>query len=244
MPDAPQSGRYDRFTERARRSLTMAEEEARALHHNYIGTEHLLIGLARVEEGVAAKVLLEFDGTAGRLRSAVERVIGRGAEPPAGAIGLTPRSKAALDLAWDEARRFNHHYMGTEHILLGLLREGEGIAAGVLETFGVSLEQARTLTHKFLTEGPATPSDVTPVDAGHLIAQWMERERSLKRYNLALPEDLYAEVQALADRQQTTVVELLRRFIKLGLLVTEVQERRDAALIIREGEKEREILLL
>jgi ATP-dependent Clp protease ATP-binding subunit ClpA len=244
MPDATSSGRYDRFTERARRSLTLAEEEARGLHHNYIGTEHLLIGLARVAEGVAAKVLLEFDGTADRLRSAVETVIGRGAEPPTGAIGLTPRSKAALDLAWDEARRFNHHYMGTEHILLGLLREGEGIAAGVLESFGVSLEQARTLTLKFLNQGPPTPSDVTPVDAGHLIAQWMERERSLKRYNLALPEDLYAEVQALADRQQTTVVELLRRFIKLGLLVTEVQERRDAALIIREGEKEREILLL
>lgn len=244
MPDVSASGRYDRFTERARRSLTMAEEEARDLYHNYIGTEHLLLGLARVEEGVAAKVLLEFDATADRIRAAVETTVGRGAQPSIGAIGLTPRSKTALDLAWDEARRLNHHYMGTEHLLLGLLREGEGIAAGVLETFGVSLEQARTLIQKFLTHGPPSASDVTPVDAGHLIAQWMERERSLKRYNLALPEDLYAEVQALADRQHTTVVELLRRFIKLGLLATAVQERRDAALIIREGEKEREILLL
>jgi ATP-dependent Clp protease ATP-binding subunit ClpA len=244
MPDVSSSGRYDRFTERARRSLTMAEEEARGLYHNYIGTEHLLLGLARVEEGVAARVLLEFDATADRIRSGVERVIGRGQQPSTGAIGLTPRAKVALDLAWDEAKRLNHHYMGTEHILLGILREGEGVAAGVLESLGVTLDQSRTMILKLLTEGPPSASDVTPMDAGHLIAQWMERERSLKRYNLALPEDLYAEVQSLADRQHTTVVELLRRFIKLGLLATAVQERRDAALIIREGDKEREILLL
>lgn len=245
MPEISSTGRYDRFTERARRSLTMAEEEARTLYHNYIGTEHLLLGLARVEDGVAAKVLLEFDVSADSIRAAVVAVIGRGAQPPAGAIGLTPRSKAALDFALDEARRLNHHYIGTEHLLLGLLREGEGIAAGVLENLGVSLDAVRAAILTFLAQGPPSDAaDATPMDAAHLIAQWMERERSLKRYNLALPEDLYAEVQALADRQHTTVVELLRRFIKLGLLATAVQERHDAALIIREGEKEREILLL
>ena len=95
MPDLSPSGRYDRFTERARRSLTMAEEEARGLFHNYIGTEHLLIGLARAEEGVAAKVLLEFDATADRLRSAVEAVIGRGQQPPAGASSATSAASLA-----------------------------------------------------------------------------------------------------------------------------------------------------
>src|SRR5439155_17166677 len=114
--------------------------------HHYIGTEHLLLGLVRQEEGVAAKVLHDLDVDLLKVRSAVEFIIGRGDRIVLGEIGLTPRSKKVIELSVDEARRLNHHYIGTEHILLGLLREGEGIAAGVLESLGVRLEQARRET--------------------------------------------------------------------------------------------------
>jgi len=232
--------RFDIFTERARLSLALAEEEARGFKHNYIGQEHILLGLIRVEEGVAAKVLTELGAGPEKIRSGVEFRVGRGNMVVEGDIGFTPRAKKALDLARDEALRFNHHYIGTEHILLGLLREGEGMAAGILENLDVNLEQARATVLKLLSQGlPPGPKGVD-----RLIAQWMERERVVKRYNLALPEDLYDEVQSLADRQQTTVVEVLRRFIRLGLLATEVQDRTGTALIIRDGDREREILLL
>ena len=232
---------YDRFTERARAVLARSEEAARSFNHNYIGTEHLLLGLADVEDGLAAKVLLEFKVTPERVRIAILYIIGKGNALSHDAIGLTPRAKTSLDLAWEEAKSLDHPYIGTEHILLGLMREGEGIAAGVLESLGVKLAAAREAILQLLLQGTASPE---PAGVGQLIAQWMEREKSLKRYNLALPEELFAEVQALADRQQTTVVELLRRFVKLGLLATAVQERPDAALLIREGEREREVILL
>src|SRR6266536_380913 len=129
--------RFDKFTERARRVLTLAQEEALRFNHNYIGTEHLLLGLVREGEGVAAKVLANLG---------VELIIGRGDRAVMGEIGLTPRAKKVIELAVDEARRLGHHYIGTEHLLLGLVREGEGIAAGVLESLGVSLDKVRTQT--------------------------------------------------------------------------------------------------
>src|SRR5439155_779975 len=113
--------------------------------HNYIGTEHLLLGLVREGEGVAAKVLSNLGVELNKVRSAVEFIIGRGDRIVLGEIGLTPRAKKVIELAVDEARRLNHHYIGTEHLLLGLVREGEGIAAGVLESLGVNLEKVRTL---------------------------------------------------------------------------------------------------
>src|SRR5512134_1274030 len=135
--------RFDKFTERARRVLTLAQEEAQRFNHNYIGTEHLLLGLVREGEGVAAKVLANLGVELNKVRSAVEFIIGRGDRAVMGEIGLTPRAKKVIELAVDEARRLNHHYIGTEHLLLGLVREGEGIAAGVLESLGVSLDKVR-----------------------------------------------------------------------------------------------------
>lgn len=135
--------RFDRFTERARKVLKLAQEEAQRFHHNYIGTEHLLLGLVREGEGVAAQVLMSLDVDLEKVREAVESIIGRGDRIVHGEIGLTPRSKKVIELAVDEARRLNHHYIGTEHLLLGLLREGEGIAVGVLESFGLSLQEVR-----------------------------------------------------------------------------------------------------
>ncbi len=149
--------RFDKFTERARRVLSLAQEEAQRFNHNYIGTEHLLLGLVREGDGLAAKVLANLGIELNKVRSAVEFIIGRGDRPPTGEVGLTPRAKKVIELAVDEARRLNHHYIGTEHLLLGLVREGEGIAAGVLESLGVNLEKVRAETTKILSQsGPQT----------------------------------------------------------------------------------------
>src|SRR3954453_7475186 len=135
--------RFDKFTERARKVLQLAQEEAQRFNHNYIGTEHILLGLVREGDGVAARVLNNLGIELHKVRSAVEFIIGRGDRMVMGEIGLTPRAKRVIELAVDEARRLNHHYIGTEHLLLGLVREGEGIAAGVLESLGVSLDKVR-----------------------------------------------------------------------------------------------------
>ena len=144
--------RFDKFTERARRVLTLAQEEAQRFNHNYIGTEHLLLGLVREGDGVAAKVLANLGVELNKVRSAVEFIIGRGDRTVLGEIGLTPRAKKVIELAVDEARRLNHNYIGTEHLLLGLVREGEGIAAGVLESLGVNLERVRAETTRILCQ--------------------------------------------------------------------------------------------
>ena len=143
--------RFEKFSERARRVLSLAQEEAQRFNHNYIGTEHILLGLVRETEGVAARVLSGLGVDLSKVRSAVEFIIGRGEKPPQGEIGLTPRAKKVVELAVDEARRMNHTYIGTEHLLIGLLREGEGVAAGVLESLGVTLEKVRTETHRILS---------------------------------------------------------------------------------------------
>ncbi|GAC1347592.1 MAG: hypothetical protein NVSMB27_13320 [Ktedonobacteraceae bacterium] len=144
--------RFDKFTERARKVLSLAQEEAQRFQHNYIGTEHLLLGLVREGEGVAAKVLTNLGVQLSAVRNAVEFIIGRGDRIVLGEIGLTPRAKKVIELAVDEARRLNHHYIGTEHLLLGLVREGEGIAAGVLESLGVNLEKVRGQTIMVLSQ--------------------------------------------------------------------------------------------
>src|SRR2546427_3952921 len=144
--------RFDKFTERARKVLQLAQEEAQRFNHNYIGTEHLLLGLVREGEGVAAKVLANLGVDLNKVRSAVEFIIGRGERTVTGDIGLTPRAKKVIELSVEEARRLNHNYIGTEHLLLGLVREGEGIAAGVLESLGVSLERVRQQVNYVLNQ--------------------------------------------------------------------------------------------
>ena len=160
--------RFEKFSERARRVLTSAQEEAQNLNHNYIGTEHILLGLIREEEGVAAKVLTNLGISLTKVRSAVEFIIGRGEKASTGEIGLTPRAKRVIELAIDEARHLSHNYIGTEHILLGLLHEGEGVAAGVLDSFGLTIEQARTEVSNVLSQGasrakPAKSTTRTPI---------------------------------------------------------------------------------
>ena len=135
--------KFDKFTERARRVLTLAQEEARRFNHNYIGTEHILLGLVAEEEGVGARVLQNLGVQLSQVRQQVEFLIGQGESVTMGELRLTPRAKRVLRLATDEARRLRHHYIGTEHLLLGLVGEGEGIAARVLESLGVSLPGVR-----------------------------------------------------------------------------------------------------
>ena len=150
--------RFEKFSERARRVLSLAQEEAQRFNHNYIGTEHILLGLVRETEGVAARVLSGLSVDLTKVRSAVEFIIGRGERPAQGEIGLTPRAKKVVELAVDEARRMNHTYIGTEHLLIGLLREGEGVAAGVLESLGVNLEKVRAETHRILSNSGGSGS--------------------------------------------------------------------------------------
>lgn len=142
--------RFDKFDDQARRALAMAQEEAQHFQHNYIGTEHLLLGLLRLEESTAAQVLNKLGVQLQQVRNAVEFIIGRGDRIVLGQIGLTPRSKKVIELAVSEARRLDHHYIGTEHILLGLVREGQGIAAGVLESMDVRLARVRQATMEVL----------------------------------------------------------------------------------------------
>jgi Clp amino terminal domain, pathogenicity island component len=150
-------GAFDRFTERARKVLTLAQEEARRFNHNYIGTEHLLLGLLDEGEGVATKALDNLGVELNRVRAEVERIIGRGDRMMVGQIGLTPRAKKVLQLAIDEARLLKHRYISTEHLLLGLLREGEGIAADVLKRLDVTLEQARPQVLQILASSAPGP---------------------------------------------------------------------------------------
>ncbi len=168
----------DLFTKRARHVLTLAQEEAQRFQHNYIGTEHLLLGLVREEEGIAAQVLSNLGIEVDQVRHAVEAIIGRGERLVLGELGLTPRAKKVMELAMDEARRLNHRFIGTEHLLLGLIREGEGIAAGVLENLGLQLEQVRTETVRVLRqhqqeqeEVPAPVIPPVPSEATALLAE-------------------------------------------------------------------------
>src|SRR5215210_5657682 len=154
--------RFDKFTDRARKVLTLAQDEAQRFNHNYIGTEHLLLGLVREGEGVAARVLENMNVELAKVRTAVEFIIGRGDRPVVGEVGLTPRAKRVIELAIDEARRLGHNYIGTEHLLLGLVREGEGIAAGVLESLGVNLDKVRHEVIRVLSQSSsASPAAET-----------------------------------------------------------------------------------
>jgi hypothetical protein len=134
---------FERFTDRARRVVVLAQEEARMLNHNYIGTEHILLGLIHEGEGVAAKALESLGISLEAVRQQVEEIIGQGQQAPSGHIPFTPRAKKVLELSLREALQLGHNYIGTEHILLGLIREGEGVAAQVLVRLGADLNRVR-----------------------------------------------------------------------------------------------------
>src|ERR671931_574232 len=142
---------FERFTDRARRVVVLAQEEARMLNHNYIGTEHILLGLIHEGEGVAAKALESLNISLEAVRSQVEEIIGQGQQAPSGHIPFTPRAKKVLELSLREALQLGHNYIGTEHILLGLIREGEGVAAQVLQKLGADLNRVRQTVIQLLS---------------------------------------------------------------------------------------------
>ncbi len=225
MPD-PSIG----LTPRARKALQLASKEAELLGHNAVGPEHLLLGLLREGTGLASAVLEQLGVDARDLRSAIEKSIVPG-EPATGggkdwAAKLTADARDAVVSAQGEAERLNNDYIGQEHILLALLRQEGGVAQS-LAGFGVTTEKAESQVRFLLSSG------------------WPDAPRGeIKRYNLALPESLFREVVQLANREDTTVLEIIRRSIKLGLLAAKVQQTPGAKLIIREGAAEREIVLL
>jgi ATP-dependent Clp protease ATP-binding subunit ClpA len=141
---------FERFTERAKYVLTLAQEEAERSHHSYIGTEHLLLGLLREGDGLAAKVLNNLGVEIGKVRQTIESVLGRNERIIIQQIIPTSRVKNVIEISFEESRRMGHNYVGTEHLLLGLLIEGEGIAAHVLEDLGVSVEGARREIERLL----------------------------------------------------------------------------------------------
>src|SRR5262250_1835040 len=160
---------FERFTDRARRVVVLAQEEARMLNHNYIGTEHILLGLIHEGEGVAAKALESLGISLDAVRQQVEEIIGQGQQAPSGHIPFTPRAKKVLELSLREALQLGHNYIGTEHILLGLIREGEGVAAQVLVKLGADLNRVRQqviqLLHGYQGKEPAAagaPSESAP----------------------------------------------------------------------------------
>ena len=148
---------FERFTDRARRVVVLAQDEARRLNHNYIGTEHILLGLVQEGEGVAAQALEALGIGLAAVRQQVGEIVGRGKEAPGGHIPFTPRAKKVLELSLREALQLGHDYIGTEHILLGLIREGEGVAARVLVSLGADLnlvrQQVIQLLHGHQIEG-------------------------------------------------------------------------------------------
>jgi ATP-dependent Clp protease ATP-binding subunit ClpA len=228
-----------KYSKKMQEALAFAEEEARQFSHNYIGQEHLLLGLVRVEDGVAAKVLTRFGVTLDLVRKSVGIIMGQGGPRETFSTQYTPRAARALELAVEQARRLDHRYIGTEHLLLGLVAEGQGAGSQMLAGFGVTLEKIDEEIARRAPEGARGPQGIRGV-----ASQIAERERGVRRYSLVLPEALFQQVQELADAEQSTVAELFRRFTKLGLLVMEIQRAPDASIVVRQEGSEQRLLVL
>jgi ATP-dependent Clp protease ATP-binding subunit ClpC len=171
---------FERFTERARQVVVLAQEEARILKHNYIGTEHILLGLLREEEGLAARVLESLHITVEEVRAQVARIVGQGDEVTAGQIPFTPRAKKVLELSLREALGLGHNYIGTEHVLLGLLREGEGVAVRILAGFTDPERIRQELLSTLMGESGSSVIDI-PYEGGAAWPRMPVRPSGLSR---------------------------------------------------------------
>jgi ATP-dependent Clp protease ATP-binding subunit ClpA len=199
---------FERFTDRARRVVVLAQEEARMFNHNYIGTEHLLLGLIREGEGVAAKALESLGISLDVVRQQVEEIIGQGQQEPSGHIPFTKRAKKALELSLRESVQLGHNYIGTEHILLGLLREGDGVAAQVLVKLGADLNRVRQQVIQLLHGSGKRTSPPLPDDALARIDTLDHRLAAIERWAGMRPDldELDQEI-ALACREKEAAID-------------------------------------
>jgi ATP-dependent Clp protease ATP-binding subunit ClpC len=205
------SNRFDKFTDHSRKVMSLAQEEARRFKHNYIGTEHLLLGLVREDKGVAAQVLRSLGIELDKVRSQVEFIIGRGDRLVLGEIGMTPRAKKVIELAVGEAQLLNHQYIGTEHLLLGMIREGHGIAAGVLESLGVNLQNLRAQTLQVLSQSGSTATSSPTLSISEL-------KESVATLELVLHEKeqaVQAQEYELAAELRAKEIELRKQISRL-----------------------------
>lgn len=193
------SNSLGRFTQRARRVLSLAQEEAERMKHSYIGTEHLLLGLMREEGGVAGRVLRELGLETRRVQEMVERLTGANKTPAPGKIDLSPGTKRVLELAVDEARRMNHHYISTEHLLLGLVRQNEGVAVDVLKKLGISAEQIRRQTRRVLQENPSQQPSTTSSEKRQAVTPQGEKKKDKEKSKTPLVDQLATDLTALAE---------------------------------------------
>jgi ATP-dependent Clp protease ATP-binding subunit ClpA len=208
---------FERFTDRARRVVVLAQEEARLLNHNYIGTEHLLLGLAHEGQGVAAKALESLGIRLEAVRAQVEEIIGQGQSAPTGHIPFTPRAKKVLELSLRESKQLGHNYIGTEHILLGLLREGEGVAAQVLVKLGGDLSRVRQQVIGLLSgdtggmEAGAGPRGVRMTMPADLLVLVEELAQVHRQKEAAIDAEDFDKATALRDAEQQLLTRLAKR---------------------------------
>jgi ATP-dependent Clp protease ATP-binding subunit ClpA len=198
---------FERFTDRARRAVVLAQEEARALNHSYVGPEHLLLGLVREGEGVAARALTGLGVDLSAVRQQIEELTGRGEQSPSGRIPFTPRTKKVLELSLREALQLGHNYIGTEHILLAILREGDNVGAQVLVRMGTDLNQVRLQVTKLLADAGAVSPGESAEPSGEIRSG---RQRQIRMARQAVSHDfLLTEVRnALANiSERLTAIE-------------------------------------
>jgi ATP-dependent Clp protease ATP-binding subunit ClpC len=185
---------FERFTDRARRAMVLAQEEARQLNHNYIGTEHILLGLIHEGEGVAAQALGLMGISLEAVRSKVEEIINQGQQEPEGHLPYTPRAKKVLELSLRESLQLGHNYIGTEHILLGLIREGEGVASKVLVNLGAELTRVRQEVIQLLS-GYEGKESTRSVQKSH-VQQLLTRELQTLEHRIAAVASELVQLQA------------------------------------------------
>jgi ATP-dependent Clp protease ATP-binding subunit ClpA len=208
---------FERFTDRARRVVVLAQEEARLLNHDYIGTEHLLLGLAHEGQGVAAKALELLGIRLEVLRPQVESIIGRGQWAPSGHIPFTPRAKTVLELSLRESKQLGHNYIGTEHILLGLIREGEGVAAQVLVKLGADQARVRQQVIQLLSGSAGGPEAAAGTRLGRMKVpeDLREAEEQLalvrRQKEAAIDAEDFTRAAALRDQERQLLGRLAER---------------------------------
>jgi ATP-dependent Clp protease ATP-binding subunit ClpC len=214
---------FERFTERARQVVVLAQAEARALNHNYIGTEHLLLGLLRKEEGVGAKVLESLGVTLEEVRAQVARIVGHGEEVASGTIPFTPRAKRVLELSLQEALRLGHNHIGTEHLLLGLARENQGVASRILLDFGVDDEKIRDEVVRILSGRSTGLATAGAPEAERRLREGLESSEAVespRRFRpLPIPGRKPRRVAGLAAPTPLTPLLVAAAGFPLGLLV-------------------------